>query len=101
GKGGSLVIGKVEHHKPRDTMLRLTGWFPTSTFGAANPLFRGHSAQAELEAARFQDLMRDRGDDERRLCMRADKAGDRSVPYGAASGARDKLTPRSASAVRD
>jgi hypothetical protein len=34
---------------------------------AANLLIRQHGANAELEAARLQDLMLDRGDDEGRL----------------------------------
>jgi hypothetical protein len=34
---------------------------------AANLLIRKHGAEAELEAARLQDLMLDRGDDEGRL----------------------------------
>jgi hypothetical protein len=34
---------------------------------AANLLIREHGADAELQAARLQDLMLDRGDDEGRL----------------------------------
>jgi hypothetical protein len=34
---------------------------------AANMLIRRHGVDAELEAARLQDLMLDRGDDEGRL----------------------------------
>ena len=61
---------------------------------AANLLIRKHGADAELEAARLQDLMLDRGDDEGRHCMAADQAGDR----GAAGAAvwQAELTPAGA-----
>jgi hypothetical protein len=39
-------------------------------WGAANLLIRQHGDNAELEAARLQDLMLDRGDDEGRRVWR-------------------------------
>jgi hypothetical protein len=57
---------------------------------AANLLIRQHGAEAELEAARLQDLMLERGDDEGSGCMGADQAADRgatnTAPWPAALG---------------
>jgi hypothetical protein len=66
---------------------------------AANLLIREHGAGAELEAARLQDLMLDRGDDEGRRVWARDQAGDRSAA-GAGIG-HAKLKPRRASVVRE
>jgi hypothetical protein len=41
--------------------------FDLDIWRAANLLIKSHGANAELEAARRQDLMLDRGDDEGRL----------------------------------
>jgi hypothetical protein len=59
----------------------------------ANLLIREHGADAELEAARLQDLMLDRGDDEGR------RVGDRSAAGAGIVKAKLKL-PR-ASVVRE
>ena len=66
---------------------------------AANLLIRQHGDTADLEAAPLQDLMFDRGDNEGRLVLGTDKAGDRSAA-GAAIG-RAVLKPRRASVVRE
>jgi hypothetical protein len=64
-KSGRLVIGQVERH--RLNMVSVARVLPISTiWRAANLLIRRHGADAELEAARLQDLMFDRGDDEGR-----------------------------------
>jgi hypothetical protein len=69
GKGGRLVVGKIENHNPRDiTVLRSYGMVSDlDVWRAANPLIRQHGAEAELEAARLHDLMLERGDEEGRL----------------------------------
>ena len=43
---------------------------------AAHLLIRWHGADAELEAARLQDLMLDRGDERGPSTLGADKTGD-------------------------
>jgi hypothetical protein len=36
-------VGKIEHHNSRDMLLRVTRWFPASTFGVP-PICRSSSA---------------------------------------------------------
>jgi hypothetical protein len=68
GKGSRLVIGEIEHHNSRD--IRCSGLqdgFQPRHLAGRPWLIREHGADADLEAARLQDLMFDRGDDEGRL----------------------------------
>jgi hypothetical protein len=68
GKGGRFVVGKIEHHNSRDIRAQAYGMVSNpDIWRAANLLIREHGDDAELEAARMQDLMLDRDDDERRL----------------------------------
>jgi hypothetical protein len=48
---------------------------------AANLLIREHGANADREAARLQDLMLDRGDDEGRLVWVRLQAAPRNKPH--------------------
>jgi hypothetical protein len=59
---------------------------------AANLLIREHGADAQLEAARLQGLMLDRGDDEERLVWALIRRASDEL-NGALSG-KPKLKPR-------
>jgi hypothetical protein len=65
---------------------------------AANLLIREHGADAELEAARLQGLMLDRGDDEGRLVWALIRRAIEALQ--APLSGKPKLKPRRASAVR-
>jgi hypothetical protein len=66
---------------------------------AANLLIRRHGADAELESARFHDLMLDSGDDEGRLVWA--RIGRAIEGAAGAAGGQAKLKPRRAPMVRD
>ena len=74
GDGRGLVVGKVESHLGNMVSLGRMISEP-DIWRAANLLIRQHGDDAKLEAARLQDLMLDRGDDEGRLvCARIRRA---------------------------
>jgi hypothetical protein len=66
GRADQVVIGNVERYNCADCRLGGSGASMVSDLDiwrAAQLPIRKHSANAELEAARLQDLMLDRGDD--------------------------------------